>query len=322
MRVRGRGFVAAPGGEGVEVISVVIVTFFTPAEMLQSCVSSIRLSAEAADCESEVVCVENGRTDWSTNPELGLDVCVATGMNVGFGRAANLGIGLAQGEIVLLLNPDATLLVGALRELLNALESYHGHALVGAWILSHDSVLQVDAYFSWSSSLSRLARRARYRNYLLAHASDRVVSVEKVSGGALFATRACLRELGPFDETFFLYGEDDDLSRRASRSGLAVVACPAALVRHLGSYASSGHAALVERARVDATLRLLRLHHGPMATWAGILELSLVTFVGLLVPSRTSSASPVARRARFAEIRRWVRHRGDAPPLVPSLGRS
>jgi len=298
-------------------ISVVVVTFSTPSEMLGRCIASARASVSCAGCECEVICVDNGYTAFPAAAALRPNRCLTLGSNVGFARASNLGVAHARGELVLVLNPDAAMEIQTVAHLQDALGVYKGRALVGAWLLSEGSRLQVDAYLSWSSSISRLVRRRRYAKYLADNTRSISVPVEKVAGGAFLAPRSVLIGLGPFEETFFLYGEDDDLSRRSRREGIALAACPQAIVRHTGGYSSRRCSGVAERARVDAALRLLRRHHGPLATWAGISELLAVTIVGLALPGLASSASRRARRSRLRELGRWIRHRADAPPFLP-----
>src|SRR5438552_1685786 len=125
-------------------VSVVIVTFATPDEMLRDCVVAARASASSARCSVEVICVDNGQTASRYPTELALDVFIPMERNVGFARAANRGVAHAQGDVVLLLNPDVTLERAAIHHLRDALDACDGQALVGAWMLSDTSSLQVD----------------------------------------------------------------------------------------------------------------------------------------------------------------------------------
>jgi hypothetical protein len=144
-----------------------------------------------------------------------------------------------------------------------------------------------------------------------------VIPVKKVSGGALFGDTAALKSLGPFDESFFLYGEDVDLSLRARRSGLPLTLVPNARVLHDAGYSQRTHAPLVERARCDAALRLIHGRWGRVGALAGIAELLPVTLLGML-KQNNSSHSARARAARFVELIRWARSLGRPRPLTHS----
>jgi GT2 family glycosyltransferase len=240
---------------------------------------------------------------------------VLAGSNLGFGKACNLALRrLPDDGLALFLNPDALLSPGCLAGLEAAILSSGGPVLVNGWLMKQGRV-QVDAFLTWRFSLSRLLRRRSYGRYLESRGGEKYVAVQKVSGGALAGRVSSLRALGPFDESFFLYGEDDDLSRRALRDGYKLLAVPSLLIQHSGGGSSSGASAIVERARVDGTLRVCLNHGGRLIVLLSALELSVVTAVGLLTMG--SSSSRGARMARFSEIGRWLVSVGRATRFVP-----
>lgn len=295
-------------------LSVVVVLYRTDPDLVRRCIGSVR-AATTAGISVEVVVVDN-----SGNAKLdGLrhlaDAWVAPPNNLGFASACNLGMAQATSPYVLFLNPDARLETQSLIALIAA-ASARPRALFCGWLRQGASV-QVDAYLRWWSSSGRLIRRRGYGRYLESEAKqEKLVPVEKVSGGALFAPRSLLATLGPFDERFFLYGEDVDLSERAKARGIGLYAVPAAPVEHEASSSMVAHSALVEAARADAAIRLNAYHLPYGLALLTRVEFALVTIAGLLPGLARSSRTRSARLARFGEIRRWGIW-PDRPKFVP-----
>jgi N-acetylglucosaminyl-diphospho-decaprenol L-rhamnosyltransferase len=166
---------------------------------------------------------------------------IALDRNVGFGPANNLGVSRAKTEVVCLLNPDTLVIDDSLAGLaeLAAAES----ALFGPRLLNGDRTWQISAFppvAGWESTLisfwpgALLPRRIRMRCEPWRY--DERLKAGWLSGACLVARRDLLRELGPFDESLPLYGEDSDLALRAWRRGIPSVFAPdVARIVHLGS---------------------------------------------------------------------------------------
>lgn len=292
---------------------VIVVLFDTERELIDKCLSSIDRARRHAGIDGTTVLFDNGSTkDVSVSP--GPDhISRRSEINLGFGAAMNRAIKYSTAETVLLLNPDAELSTEALANFEYAHRAFPT-ALLGGWLQKGSSV-QVDAMLNWVFSVDRLARRRSYSRYLLEHEGTPVVAVQKVCGGALFASRELLQQYGPFDERFFLYGEDADLSRRASGDGVPLFAVPTARVLHAAASSQVHHGELVERARADAAIRLGAYHLPMFLSYVQRIELGLITLLGLLAP-RTSSSTRMIRLARFREILAWGVKR-DRPKFSP-----
>ena len=300
------------------IVTVAIVTFRTERKLFEECVASARRAAERAGVEIEVLVADNSDDDHFANLRESADRWIDMGENAGFARASNNAVANAKGEYVLLLNPDAALEVDALAQLLAASEQYPG-ALFCGWLTAYGRT-QVDAYLRWWTSTGRFVRRGRYRKYLDAAATNSLVPVEKVSGGALFGRRDLLQALGPFDDRYFLYSEDVDLSFRAGRSGVRLFAVKGARVSHQASSSQASHSALVESARTDAAIRLNSYHLPYPIALATRLEFALITLLGLLPGLGKSSGSRRVRIARFNQIAAWGLRR-EMPRFDPATFR-
>jgi GT2 family glycosyltransferase len=178
------------------------------------------------------------------------------GRNRGFAKAVNEGSRLATGDWLLLLNPDTSVPGGffddatALARRI-AVDSPRA-GVIGLAINESDGSAQpscgpLPTFFGTISGLirPRAARKCR------ASTSAERTSVPWATGCALLIRRDCLRELGGFDEDFFLYYEDVDFCRRAREHGWEVCFEPDLHVTH--------HTPLHSR-RVPAPLRLMTRH--------------------------------------------------------------
>lgn len=299
-------------------ISVCVVLFNTEPELVARCVESVAGSRLPLSESVELIVVDNGSRTTPELPPTSVPLrLIRLPHNLGFATAMNRAVAAATGEVVLCLNPDAALRSTSLATLAHTLRTSTTRSLLVALLLK-DGGVQVDALTIWMFSSGRLWRRSRSRRDLeRLRTGGSAFPVRKVSGGALFGNRSDLVELGPFNEEFFLYGEDADLSLRAVGAGYLLLAVPDAPVDHVGGSSASSFGSLVERARQDAALRLVALHHPYPVALLARAEAVAVTLVGLAQGAgRSSSVSRSARLARLSEIRRWGVRR-HVPPFVP-----
>ncbi|WP_350310094.1 glycosyltransferase [Plantibacter sp. lyk4-40-MEA-4] len=295
-------------------VTVCIVLFHTDPDLVERCISSIDQARDGSGLKVEIVVVDNSaEASLRARFESRTNVWIASPVNLGFGAASNLALTEANGDFVMFLNPDAALGAGALAALHGVAQQHRGDLIAG-WLVSGSSV-QVDGLMHWWSSTGRLIKRPSYRRYLETAALD-LVSVQKVSGGAMFADRELLQRLGAFDERFFLYGEDADLSQRVLKGGGKLYALRTAQVEHVGASSQASHSTLVERARADAAIRLASYHLPRAQSLLTRLDLLAVTIIGLLPGLGRTSGSKASRAARLREIRRWGVRR-EAPRYSP-----
>jgi len=303
------------------VVDVVVVLFDSDERLFRRCVDSVARAGARADVPVRLVLVDNGGRLPSL-ADLGVPhVLLGSGANVGFGRAVNGALEQSAAPWTLLLNPDAALHVDGLSAFLAAAERRPAALLAGSMV-GDDGVPDPDDVIDWDFCTERFLKRLRRRRSGgrgvpsmsgRPHGGD--VVVEKVTGGALFAATSVLRDLGPFDERFFLYCEDADLSRRAARSGVPLLRVAGCRVAHAGSASARSHALLVEVARADAAVRLTAYHRPLGISLLQRVELALATLVGAAVEK--DAARRRARLGRLSVLRRWGLRR-DLEPLRPA----
>jgi N-acetylglucosaminyl-diphospho-decaprenol L-rhamnosyltransferase len=243
-------------------VSVVVVTY-NALPWLEQCLESVR--------GVETVIVDHGSTDGTV--ELvrerfpGLELVEEENRGLAFGW--NTGVARTSGRYVLLLNSDAWLDEGALAALVGCAGEHPDAAVVGPRLRYPDGRLQrsVRGYPTlWRLAtefffLRRLAPRSRTLNAFYGagfdHASVR--DAEVLMGAVWLVRRAAIDEVGPADETFFLFSEETDWAYRFTRAGWRLLFCPEAGATHV--YAAS-HKGLLFTENLRGQLRFLRKHRG------------------------------------------------------------
>ncbi|MGI8794946.1 MAG: glycosyltransferase family 2 protein [Acidimicrobiales bacterium] len=175
---------------------------------------------------------------------------IADRTNPGFGAGQNCATEKGEADLILLLNPDAHMVPGALEAgslaLLGAANVAAVQGLVtgsttGAAERSHGRELGPAHLWGRALGLSGLlriplARSVGRRTFLRDHVDRKVaapVLVESLAATAVLIRRSALEEVGGFDERYFLYGEDLDLCRRLRSAGWLLMAIPVPWAIHV-----------------------------------------------------------------------------------------
>jgi GT2 family glycosyltransferase len=260
-------------------LSVVVVSYNTR-DLLRECLRSIL--RETTTIAFDVIVVDNASTDGSATmvsaefPSVSL---IPLDENIGFGRACNLGVARSIGECVVLLNPDTVVRDRALEALLAFGRSHPEAGLTGGRTLRPTGEVDPSScwgrptlwsLFCYASGLSTLFRRSLWLDpeSLGRWPRDSVRSVDVVTGCLLLASRPVWNELGGFDERFFLYGEDADLSLRARALGYRPMITPEATVTHVVGAASASSVWKGKRL-LAGKVTLLDKHWSPIAARFG-----------------------------------------------------
>ncbi len=169
--------------------------------------------------------------------------------NVGFGSAMNRGIEKASGRYILIFNPDIIVRPGSLEELVRFMDENADVGVCGPQLLNPDGTLQHSCFRLPSLLLPAYRRtplgqwsrgKEAVEEYLMVHEPHgETMDVDSLIGAALFCRAETLREIGMFDEQFFMYYEDNDLCRRFWQAGERVVYHPASVMVHYHRRASA-----------------------------------------------------------------------------------
>jgi N-acetylglucosaminyl-diphospho-decaprenol L-rhamnosyltransferase len=216
-----------------------VVVSYNSERYLRTCLRSL-----AAEGVKDVVVVDNGSVDRSRQvAEDAGAVWVATGVNLGYGRAANVGAAaFPAARSVLVCNPDVRLGEGAVAALVDALSRDPELAVVGPRIEDPDGALYPSARTFPELTVAMghglvglVAPGNRFtRSYrLLDWDHSEATSVDWVSGACFLARREAWEQVGGFDPSYFMYLEDVDLCWRLGRAGWKVGYEPAGVVTHV-----------------------------------------------------------------------------------------
>lgn len=282
-------------------VSVVVVSYNTR-EMTLECLRT--LSDDMKEMPWELWVVDNASTDGSAEavreafPEAHV---IANEHNVGFGAANNQAIRQARGNYLLLLNSDAFVQPGTVRQLVDYLDSHPDVAVVGPRLMNADGTLQQSCYRFPSpmrAVFEHLLLTAAFPNHPLvgdyrSWPHDEVREVDFAIGACLLVRAEALQEVGLFDERFFMYAEETDLCYRLRRVGWKVVFVPESQVTHLGGVSGSFQSDRTFCEFRRAQDLYIRKHHG----LPGLLVFRCATAFGALVRILCYSVLRVSRGA-------------------------
>ena len=218
----------------------------------------------AQDVPLEVVVVDNGSTDGSDGEieqAFGARVrLLRNGPNLGFGAANNLGIAATTAPWVILLNNDAEAAPGFARELLAAGGRDPRIGMVAARVVEHErrDVIDTVGHLMYWDGLNR----GRGRLDVDRGQWDGETEALFPSGAAAAYRRAMLDDIGPFEPSLFLYGDDAELGVRARRAGWSCALAPRAVAYHRYSH-SSGRWSTLKAYHVERNRLLLLVRHFP-----------------------------------------------------------
>jgi N-acetylglucosaminyl-diphospho-decaprenol L-rhamnosyltransferase len=294
-----------------------IVVTWKSADLIGRCLGAL---CEAAHRHSqEIIVLDNGSDDGTpavaarAAPDARI---ISFPSNRGFAAANNVGIAMARGRFVALVNSDCFPDAGALDVLVSALERDPSVGLVGGQLRYGDGRLQPSG-----GALPTL------RSELwLALGLHRAPIVKGLGVGILAAESLCDRprrvgwvsgafcvarpEIGPMPDRAFLYGEDVEWGAQAERNGFEVRIDPRATAVHLNS-ASVGRwlgPGYVEARRVESALRWFATRGAvPVALERGILLVyALLRLVAAAALVPIQGRRSVATMRRFATMLRAV----------------
>ena len=211
-------------------LSVVIVNYNVKYFLEQCLLSVIRASSHI---ETEIFVVDNNSSDGSVDyirqrfPSVQV---IANKDNPGFSRANNQALKIAGGEFILILNPDTLIAEDTFDICIDFMDQHADAGALGVKMIdgkgnflpeSKRALPTPEVAFYKMFGLARLFPAShRFGRYHLSYLSkDETNPVDILSGAFMFFRKKVLDEIGYFDETFFMYGEDIDLSYRVLKAG-------------------------------------------------------------------------------------------------------
>ena len=253
------------------ILSIIIVSFNARADLVR-CLESLHAAPPRA--AHEIIVVDNASTDGSADaarrwPDVHV---IANGENLGFARANNVGIRASTGELLLLLNSDTIVPVGAIDRLLDRLQQRADAAVIGPRLVDG----QGRAELSFGRTLgpfNELRQQWRTRRPALVDAlTRRPHAPDWVSGACLLVRRADAEAVGLLDERYFMYDEDVDFCVAMRARGRAVLFTPDVEIVHLRGRSAASAPAATTRAYRRSQIAFYEKHR---PGWAPVLKLYL-----------------------------------------------
>ena len=262
--------------EPMPLLSIIIVHYKTP-QLLLSCVESIL--QDNVEGGIEILVVNNGGLTPGVIEILEkfpIVQCVDSGYNAGFARANNIGIRLAKGKYLLLINPDSVIGPGFLKTMVANYQLYENKeklGLMGCRIINPENgqvfefgsgrgfyglkdILKQNPLHIWAfrkriAKESYKAKEQHYVNHWVDYVSGACVMVNK---------EVLLKERLYLDEAFFLYYEDMEWSFRWKKRGYTNRLCGETEILHVNSASTAKFSNKSAQITISQYLFLLKAH--------------------------------------------------------------
>ena len=284
---------------------------------------SVRSLLDQEFDDVEVVVVDNASADGSAE-EIeatfgGRVRLLRAPRNLGFGAGNNLGIRGARGRHIVLLNNDAVATPAFVGELVKAAEADITIGMVAAKVLQYSQrdVIDTTGHLLYPDGLNRGRGRLEKDDGQY----DQCATALFPSGAAALYTRRMLDDIGLFEESLFLYGDDTDMGLRGRLAGWGCALAPRAVAYHhysrsVGAY-SSQKAFYVERNRVLVLFRTFPLALIAISPAFTALRLALQAWGALT--GRGASGRLAAQTSLFHLIGVTLRAYGSALATLPHV---
>ncbi len=307
-------------------MSIIVVSYGTR-EMTLACLASIVRETRAA--AYEVLVVDNASPDGSAEAIAAAHPSfrhLPQMRNLGFAAANNLAAELAQGEYLLLLNPDTVVLDGAIDKLVAFARRRPQAGIWGGRTLFGDGSLNPSSCWRrqslWNLFCRGVGLAMLFPDSPLFHSEgyggwkrDSEREVDVVTGCLLLIGRTLWRALGGFAPEFFMYGEDADLCLRARTLGARPAITPEATIVHYGGATEQNSAR--KNKRILAAKALLIRHH----TWRVLRPMALA----LLALRPAIKAAAAREHSVWSEVWRarflWTRGKFEPETLAVNMPR-
>lgn len=250
-----------------ELISIITVNYFSEDEIIE-CYSSILNNTEI---EFELILVSNSpiREDFNSSiSDLKLPIFIhENDENLGFAKACNIGAELATGKFLFFLNPDTRFRNDVLKNLLTCYKSNDRPGILGPQtfdsnqnaIPSAKSDLTKAYFFTLMFPFIQFFQgRSGFKVHFM---PTQTSSVPVINGHALFISKLLFNNVKGWDESFFMYWEENDICIKVRNAGNDVVFCKEAELVHKSGVSTSKFFLKMEIEKHKSQKKFVQKHH-------------------------------------------------------------
>jgi GT2 family glycosyltransferase len=211
-------------------LSIIIVNYNVK-HYLEQCLCSINRAVSGI--AAEIFVVDNASTDGSLNflqplfPDIQF---ISNDTNLGFAKANNQALNLCTGKYVLFLNPDTLVPEEAISTSLSYMQEHPEAGAIGIRMIDGNGYFLPESkrafptpmacLYKLSGLASLFPRSGIFNKYALGNLDQHTTQpVQVLAGACMMVQKKVLESLNGFDERYFMYGEDIDLSYRLAEAG-------------------------------------------------------------------------------------------------------
>jgi len=211
-------------------LSIIIVNYNVK-YFLEQCLQSVLLATK--NCTAEIFVVDNNSTDGSKQflePLFKEVHFIWLPKNIGFAKANNIALAKTSGDYILFLNPDTIVAEDSFEKTIAFLQNNAAIGALGVKMIDGSGQFLKESKRAFPSpsisffkilGLANLFPKSKlFAKYHMGHLSvNENNEVDVLAGAFMLVPKVVLNVVGSFDEAFFMYGEDVDLSYRIQKAG-------------------------------------------------------------------------------------------------------
>lgn len=211
-------------------LSIIIVNYNVK-YFLEQCLCSVE--AAITSLQAEVIVVDNHSNDGSISylqERFPFVQFIANNENVGFGKANNQGFAIAKGDYILFLNPDTIVPEDCFTKCISFFEKNNDCGALGIRMLDGSGNFlpeskrsfptPMTAFFKLVGLAKLFPNSSVFNKYALGYLDEnKNHEVDVLAGAFMMVRKEIIAATKGFDEVFFMYGEDVDLSYRIQQTG-------------------------------------------------------------------------------------------------------
>lgn len=248
-----------------------------------------------AGMQAEVMVIDNNSTDESVDylqHKFSWVRFVGNGINTGYAKANNQGYNMAGGDMLLFLNPDTILSEDCLQKSVAALLQDQRRGALGIHMLDGSGRFLPESkrgFPSPAASVFKLLGLTKIfphsktiASYYQGHLPEKENNeVDVLSGAYLMVKKSVLEQTGGFDEQFFMYGEDIDLSYRIQKAGYTNYYLASSSIVHFKGESTKKNFTYT-RLFYKAMIIFVKKHYGKQSGWFTLLAKPAIAVGGML----------------------------------------